>query len=107
MASAPNLHMDSLRLHELAPVRTHSDLLRTVLKGMEELSNGGVLSRRGHSWLAGGVVVAEDYHYQDTQNRDRVAIRFGSWLCLALALKVSREETRKALLDAVKKHPIY
>lgn len=101
-----DLHMTSERLHELAPVRTHSDLLRSVLKGLEELTNGGVLKRNCRKWEAAGVVVAEDYLYQDSQNRDRVAIRFGSWLCLALALKVSREETRKVLLDAVQKHPL-
>lgn len=106
MTAQHELHMTSERLHELAPVRTHYDLLRTFIKGLEELTNGGVLSRKGRAWLAAGVVVAEDYHYQDTQNRDRVAIRFGSWLCLAMALKVSREETRQALLDAVKKHPL-
>lgn len=100
------LHMTSEQLHELAPVRTHSDLLRTVLKGLEELLRAGVLTRKGRSWVCSGVVVAEEYIYQDSQNRDRIALRFGSWLCLALALKVSREETRQALLDAVKKHPL-
>lgn len=107
MTNQPELHMTSELLHELAPVRTHSDLLRTILKGLEELTNGGVLTRKGRAWIAGSVIVAEDYHYTDSMNRDRVAIRFGSWLCLALALKVSREDTRKVLLDAVKKHPIY
>lgn len=106
MTKTDTLHMTSEQLHDLAPVRTHSDLLRTFIKGLEELTNGGVLSRKGRTWVASGVVVAEDYHYQDSQNRDRVALRFGSWLCLALALKVSREETRKVLLDAVKKHPL-
>ena len=106
MTAQHELHMTSERLHELAPVRTHSDLLRSFIKGLTELTNGGVLSRKGRTWVAAGVVVAEDYHYQDSQNRDRIALRFGSWLCLALALKVSREETRKALLDAVKKHPL-
>lgn len=107
MTAQHELHMTSERLHELAPVRTHSDLLRTVLKGMEELLRAGILSRKGKSWVvASGAVVVEEYTYQDSQNRDRAAVRFGSWLCLALALKVSREETRQALLDAVKKHPL-
>ncbi|OZO01138.1 hypothetical protein B7453_28535 [Pseudomonas sp. IB20] len=106
-STQPELHMTSELLHELAPVRTHSDLTRTILKGLEELTNGGVLVRKGRAWLAGGVSVAEDYRYTDSMNRDRIAIRFGSWLCLALALKVSREDTRQVLLSAVKKHPIY
>jgi len=103
----PELHMTSERLHELAPVRTHSDILRTVLKGMEELLRGGILTRKGRQWVvSSGAVVVEEYNYTDSQNRSQVAVRFGSWLCLALALKVSREETRQVLLDAIKKHPL-
>lgn len=99
--------MTSELLHELAPVRTHSDILRTVLKGMEELLRGGVLTRKGRLWVvSSGAVVVEEYDYVDSQNRKQAAVRFGSWLCLALALKVSREETRQVLLNAVKKHPI-
>ncbi|WEM05592.1 hypothetical protein [Pseudomonas phage vB_PaeM-G11] len=106
----PELHMTSERLHELAPVRTHSDLMRTILKGLSELAQGGVITRKGGAlgvYFADQTVIAEEYHYVDSMNRERVALKFGSWLCLALALKVSREDTRLVLLQAVKRHPIY
>jgi len=103
----PELHMTSERLHELAPVRTHSDLMRTILKGLSELAQGGVITRKGGAYVADQTVIAEEYRYVDSMNRERIALKFGSWLCLALALKVSREDTRLVLLQAVKRHPIY
>ena len=99
--------MTSERLHELAPVRTHSDLMRTILKGLSELAQGGVITRKGGTYVADQTVIAEEYRYVDSMNRERIALKFGSWLCLALALKVSREDTRLVLLQAVKRHPIY
>lgn len=100
------LHMDTVRLHEMAPVRTHSDLIRSFHSGLAELVSGGVLVFQNRQWLHAGKVVAMYEDYTDSQNRSRVCIRFGSWLCLALALKVSRPETRQALLDVLKKHPL-
>lgn len=103
----PELHMTSERLHELAPVRTHSDLMRTILKGLSELAQAGVIIRQGGAYFADQTAIAEEYRYVDSMNRERLALKFGSWLCLALALKVSREDTRLVLLQAVKRHPIY
>ena len=100
------LHMDTARLHDMAPVRTHSDLIRSFHSGLAELVTGGVLVVKDRKWYAGTALVAQYADYTDSQNRSRVCIQFGSWLCLALALKVSRAETRQALLDIVKKHPL-
>ena len=100
------LHMDTAKLHEIAPVRTHSDLIRSFHSGLAELVDGGALVVKDRKWFAGNALVAEYADYVDTQNRSRVCIRFGSWLSLALALKVSRAETRQALLDVVKKRPL-
>jgi len=105
-AQAPYLHMDSLRLYEMAPVRTHSDLLRTIQKGIDELTALGALSQHGSEWRVGAECVVEQYYYNDSIGRSYKALRFGSWLCLAMALKVTREETRKVLLDALANHPL-
>lgn len=103
----PELYMDTLTLHTRAPVRTHSDFIRTFYKGLDELVHGGLLVKRAGTWSFGHVIVAKEFDDVDSMNRPRKALRFGSWLCLALALKVSREDVRQMLLDAVKKHPIY
>lgn len=108
MAGNRELHMDSLTLFEIAPgVRTHSDLLRTFDKALGDLVHGGVLREMGGSWSAGKVVVAKRFTYTDAKNRTYRAIQFGSWLCLAMSMRVTREETRLALLAALEKHPIY
>ena len=107
-APQPVLHMDSVTLHELSPsVRTHSDLLRTIDKALADLVHGGVLRQAGDSWMAGKVMVAQRFIYNDTTGRPQRAIEFGSWLCLALSMRVTREETRLALCAALEKHPIY
>lgn len=107
-APQPVLHMDSVTLHELSPsVRTHSDLLRTIDKALDDLVHGGVLRQVGGAWMAGQVVVAKRFTYNDTGGRTQRAIEFGSWLCLALSMRVTREETRLALCATLEKHPIY
>lgn len=107
-APQPILHMDSVTLHELSPsVRTHSDLLRTIDKALADLVHGGVLREMGGTWMAGRVMVAKRFNYNDAQGRSYRAIEFGSWLCLALSMRVTREETRLALCAALEKHPIY
>ena len=57
-------------------------------------------------WTANGQVVAEEtYHRED--GKSFTGISFGSWFCLAMALKVTKPEVRQALADYLKKNPIY
>lgn len=106
MSQQPNLHIDSLQVHAKSSFRSHSDLLRTILKGLKELTAAGLLSHSGLVWRVDHSVVAEMFYYEDSSNREQKAIRFGSWLCLALSLKVTQEATRGVLIAGLKKHPL-
>ena len=55
--------------------------------------------------MAAGAVAVEEFTYTDSVQREQKALRFGSWLCLVLVLKVTQEATRQALTDALLKHP--
>lgn len=106
MTAQTKLHTDSLQVHAKSSFRAHSDLLRTILKGLNELTDSGLLVKTPTTWTAGTVVVAESFDYKDSTNRDQKAIRFGSWLCLALSLKVTQEATRAVLIEALKRNPL-
>jgi len=101
------LYIDSLILHGKAPMRSHSDLMRTFNKGLAELVEGGVLVRRGDSWLCRSIVVAQEFTQPDSMNRPRKAVRFGTWLCLTMALKFTQPEVREILMGYLRRHPIY
>ncbi|WP_443700092.1 hypothetical protein [Pseudomonas sp.] len=102
----PKLHTDSLQVHAKSSFRAHSDLMRTILKGLDELLQAGLLSKEATKWSVGSSVIAEEFDYKDSTNRDQRAIRFGSWLCLALSLKVTQEATRSVLIEALKRNPL-
>lgn len=106
MEARERYHMDSLTLWEKAPVRTHADLLRTLYKGLNELAHGGLLTYSNRVWKHNGVAVARESFDVDTMNRERKILEFTNWVCLALALKVSREDVRQVLMDTVAKHPL-
>lgn len=99
-------------VHQMVPSssrpRSHADLIRTFHAALNELSEGGVIEERtGGMWWAGDIPVALNGMYKDTYDRPQVCIYFGSWLCLAMTLKVSHKETRKALMRILQKHPIH
>ena len=110
-ASNPPLFWDTHRLHEgmaKDATRSHANLIRTFNKGLADLTASGLLtSTDGRTWRTNGVPIAKFGDYEDSYGRSHKCIYFGSWLCLAMAFKVSKEETREALLDLLKKHPIY
>lgn len=104
--TSPKLHTDSLQVHAKSSFRSHSDLMRTLLKGLDELTDAGLLVKSPTTWSVGALVIAESFDYKDSTNRDQKAVRFGSWLCLALSLKVTQEATRSVLIEALKRHPL-
>ncbi|KPA96929.1 hypothetical protein [Pseudomonas asplenii] len=111
--NAPTLHMDSVSLFKLlkarggiASMRTHSDLLRTFEKALQELVDAGVLIHSPMEWTANGAVVVQVSYGKD-DGKAFEGLQFGSWFCLAMALKVTKPEIREALTEALKKHPIY
>lgn len=114
--SFPKLHTDSLQLNAKATGRPHSELKTSLMKGIDLLMKGGLvvqgLDRSGVMvWrtraVDGLTIVAEEFTYTDSVQRTQKALRFSSWMCLALALKLTREADRQALMDAVAAHPIY
>lgn len=113
--ASPKLHTTTLQIHDKAPGRAHAELLKTILRAIEELSQSGMVMKETNElgisvWSAKGAkgltVVAEEYTYVDSVQRTQKALRLSSWLCLALTLKVTRENTRQAFADVVLKHPV-
>ncbi|MFL1493018.1 MULTISPECIES: hypothetical protein [Pseudomonas] len=111
--NTPKLYTDTYQLFKLLKaqggiqsMRTHSDFARTLEKGLDELVESGVVVLSATQWTANGQVVAEEtYHRED--GKSFTGIAFGSWFCLAMALKVNKPEVRQALSDYLKKNPIY
>lgn len=110
---SPKLITSTYQIHQMVPVssrpRSHADLIRTFHAALAELSEAGVIVERevAGSWFAGDAIVAMNGLYKDGYGRPQVCIYFGSWLCLAMSLKISHKETRKALMTTLKQHPIY
>jgi len=98
--------MTSVQLLELASVRTHADVIQTLHKGLDELTKADVLTKDGPQWLAGSAVVAKEYLHSEGNGVEYKALRFGSWLCLALTLQIPKEPVREVLMDALKNNPI-
>jgi hypothetical protein len=110
--TTPDLHVTTAEIYENSPKetrpRSHADLIRSFDAGLAELTADGVLTTTGVGhWKANGVTVVRTGTYTDAQGRTQACYLFGSWLCLAMALKVSNKETRKALMLALKRNPIY
>ncbi|MFL1493900.1 hypothetical protein [Pseudomonas antarctica] len=110
--NAPKLITSTFAVHQMVPVtsrpRSHADLIRTFHAGLAELAEGGVIEERtGGMWWAEDTAVAMNGMYKDGYGRPQVCIYFGAWLCLAMSLKVSHKETRKALMTILKQHPIH
>ncbi|WP_426101424.1 hypothetical protein [Pseudomonas sp. PSPC3-3] len=107
----PKLHTDSLQIHAKTTIRAHSALLRTLIKAIDELAESGLIVK-GTSpggtvvWVASGDMVIEEFTYTDSVQREQKALRFGSWLCLALTLKVTQGSARQAFVDTLKAHPL-
>lgn len=110
---SPKLITSTYEIHQMVPVssrpRSHADLIRTFHAALAELAEAGVITERNvtGSWFAGDALVATNGVYMDAYGRPQVCIYFGSWLCLAMSLKVSHAATRKALMATLKQHPIY
>lgn len=110
--TTPDLHVTTAEIYEMSAEasrpRSHADVIRTFGAGLAELTEDGVLTATGVGhWKANGVTVARTGTYTDAQGRTQSCFLFGSWLCLAMALKVSNKETRKALMAVLKRNPIY
>lgn len=101
-----DLYLTSEQLQLNAPMQSHSSLMRTITKALEELTQCGLVEHRAGTWAASGTIVAKTYEYQDSMQRSRQAVRFGTWIALVLVLKVTRLETRMALREAIKKNPM-
>ena len=111
MATAPKLHTDSLQIHAKTSIQAHSKLLWTITKAVEELTDSGLIIKDTGThgnvvWAASGSVVVEEFTYTDSVQRPQIALRFGSWLCLALALKVTQADARQAFIEVIQKHPL-
>ncbi len=108
--AVPKLHTDSLQIHAKTSIQAHAKLLRTIIKAVGELSDSGLIIKgsgpHGTTWTASGAVVVEEFTYVDSVQRTQTALRFGSWLCLALALKVTQADARQAFIEVVEKHPL-
>lgn len=110
---SPQLITSTYEIHQMVPVssrpRSHADLIRTFHAALVELSEAGVIADKDASgtWFAGEAIVAMNGVYKDAYGRPQLCIYFGSWLCLAMSLKVSHAATRKALMTTLKQHPIY
>lgn len=109
---SPKLITSTYEIHKMVPVssrpRSHADLIRTFHAALVELAEDGVIvERTPGAWFAGSAPVALTGLYKDAYDRPQACIYFGSWLCLAMSLKVSHKETRRALMVTLKQHPIY
>lgn len=104
------LHSTTVDVHEFTPsVRSHADVIRTFNAALLDLTKVGLLSTlNGRQWYINGTgeMIATYDTYTDSSSRERVCLRFGSWLALAMALKVARVETREALVQILRKHPL-
>ena len=106
------LFTSTFEVHQMVPPasrpRSHADLIRTFHAALNELSEGGVIEERPSGvWWADKIPVALNGLYKDAYGRSQACISFGTWLCLAMSLKVSHKETRKALMTILKRHPIH
>jgi hypothetical protein len=102
----PSLYANTAELHAAAPdaARSHADVIRTFNRALAELTAAGALTERNkREWYFGKDLVAVFGTYNDVGGRDQTCLYFGSWLCLAMLLKVTRLETRQALTTILKK----
>lgn len=109
---SPKLFTSTYEILQMGPVttrpRSHADLIRTFRAALAELSEAGVLVEKPAGfWFAGSTAVAHHGKYKDAYGRSQDCIYFGSWLCLAMSLKVSHIETRAALMTLLRQNPIY
>lgn len=112
--ATPELHTSTAEIHRSVPVtarpRSHADLIRSFNGGLAELTSAGVLTTdapAARKWFCNGALVAQFGPYTDQYGREQVCLYFGSWLCLAMSLKVTHTETRAALMAVLKRHPLY
>ncbi|KZL40023.1 hypothetical protein VT47_08395 [Pseudomonas syringae pv. syringae] len=102
----PPLYANTAELHAAAPeaARSHADVIRTFNRALADLTAAGALTERNkREWYFGKDRVALFGSYNDSSGRDQTCLYFGSWLCLAMILKVTRLETRQALTAILKK----